>query len=570
MRSLLRYSLVAAAIGALVLLSIATLTRQIEQKAYAQNTSGAVLVISSFRENGPGGTTDEFVEIFNPSNTSVTASSLSVDPGGTGLGIGVFAGKGPTSSSAKVDLKCRIDGSVVIPGRGHYLCIGSGYSLAGLGGNITSGHPGDATIGTDGAVPGDIPDDAGLALLPFGSDIVVACTIGDAGCNGGFAASGVAVFSVLDKVGFSAYGPGAPPPGAASPAANLSGNYCEGTCLRPIGDASNIPGAFGDCAGVSTSDFPTTFGAPGLGRCYGMSGQYKIERRRTNFDAAKGQISRDTNVNADDFLFVAPNPGINVGTNVTGITGVVPVLGSAAPYGLTRLPATPAPITIGRTVFEQNPFDSTQAQLGPRNAERTYGQDPILAAGNNPLGAFVLRMAFFNRGTSTITGGVFRINDLSTLCGPQTGSVGQTSTTGTGEARNLSPTPTCGAGTGAGAFTAVLKSINTKAELVVDGGNTVRTVNGTVLEDTNAAGVTTPPGVAPLGGGIDTTLGVNTSFDEVSRGDGVRGGAGAYTALTRSPSASTPLRVSFKFGVVKSGRFILLVQPETSGATPVP
>lgn len=588
MRSLLRYSLVAAALGALVLLSIATLTRQIEQKAYAQAV-GKTLVISSFRANGPGGTSDEFVEIFNTTNSPILASGVSLDPSapsGPGFGIGVFANAGPTSASAKPSLVCQIPGTVTIPARGHYLCYGAAYSLTGLGANIGSGHPGDQLIGAGRAVVGNIPDDAGLLLAPFGSDIVVACTLGDPGCNSGFAVSGVAVWSPFDKVGFTPYGPGAPPPGRADPAANLSGNYCETNCLRPVGDGTTASGAFSDCAGNSTADFPTSTSA--LGRCYGMSGQYKIERRRTNFNATAGDISRDTDNNTDDLIFVAPSPGINTGTNVTGITGVSAVLGAAAPWGLCNpgvtgpacVPGTGpanAPRPIGKGVFSEDVFDSgglgsdpLQPLLGtnngPRNSERRYGQDPVIVpAANDPLGLFIYRRSFINNGSSTITGGVFRVDNLATLCGPQTGTNGIGSVTGTGESRNLSATPNC---QGASSFTAVLKAVNGIAETVVDFGNSTRTVQGTVLED-----VAGTPGLSPNGGGIDNTLGVNTSTAAASRGDGTRDGTGTYGSLTApatgSASART-LRVGFWFGVVKSGRFIFLVQPELSGASPAP
>ena len=91
MRSLVRYSLIALGLVALAV-TVAVFRPRLEQKAMAQiptgcdptaapsKTNNKCLVISSFRENGPNGTGDEYVEIFNASAVSVTVSSLSSDP----------------------------------------------------------------------------------------------------------------------------------------------------------------------------------------------------------------------------------------------------------------------------------------------------------------------------------------------------------------------------------------------------------------------------------------------------------------------------------------------------------
>jgi hypothetical protein len=104
--------------------------------------TGAVtspLIISEFRVRGPSGANDEFVELYNNSDTSTTVASQ------VGSGFAVAA------SDAVV--RCTIPNGTVIPGRGHYLCTNSlAYSL---GGHAT----GDATYTTD------IPDNAGIALF---------------------------------------------------------------------------------------------------------------------------------------------------------------------------------------------------------------------------------------------------------------------------------------------------------------------------------------------------------------------------------------------------------------------
>jgi hypothetical protein len=105
------------------------------------NTSAVTspLIISEFRVRGPSGANDEFVEIYNNSNTSTTVASQ------VGSGFAVAA------SDAVV--RCTIPNGTVIPGRGHFLCTNSvAYSLGGYA-------TGDATYTTD------IPDNAGIALF---------------------------------------------------------------------------------------------------------------------------------------------------------------------------------------------------------------------------------------------------------------------------------------------------------------------------------------------------------------------------------------------------------------------
>jgi hypothetical protein len=105
-------------------------------------TTGAAtspLLISEFRLRGPSGANDEFVEIYNNSNTATTVASQI----GTGFAV--------AASDAVV--RCTIPNGTVIPGRGHFLCTNTGaYSLGGYA-------TGDATYATD------IPDNAGIALF---------------------------------------------------------------------------------------------------------------------------------------------------------------------------------------------------------------------------------------------------------------------------------------------------------------------------------------------------------------------------------------------------------------------
>ncbi|HYJ86305.1 MAG TPA: hypothetical protein VEW46_09635 [Pyrinomonadaceae bacterium] len=646
MRSLVRYSLIALGLMALAI-TVAVFRPRLEQKAMAQIPTGCnpavapnktdpenpnrCLVISSFRENGPAGTGDEYVELFNASIIGVNVSDLSSDPQGTAQGIGIFASTGngcPTNigggcvgAANASTLVCQIPGSVNIPGRGYYLCVGTAYSLNNLGINGGTTHSaclvGDRTtncqlIGAGNATGNNIPDDAGLALLDIGTQIIDACDIGGFLCTTGFQYSGGVRPNaiVYDKVGFDPYQQGAPAPGYPT----FADQYCETKCLAPVGDMSVITAGQlqGTCpptvtqAGATWPVIQHSTLLNGVARCYGESGQYKIERRRaaSSFlpNPNAGDIHRDTQNNADDFILLAPNPSsFNVGVAITGNAGVTSVLGAAGPH--TRK----SPPILGQGVYTGAAFDINNAnQLGASNAERRYNLDPnILNPSNNPQGTFILRIRFVNNGNATVTGGRFRIDDISGMCGNQTGIfatgvgtgnphvapptnvAGLTAAPATQEARNLrlpifpalTPVPNCqGEGSDAGgAFTAILKAVNMNAEQVSQASDgTLFFVNGSSIEDIAVAAAAPPNGgtnLSPLGGGGDNSLVINSQLPSNAVGDGVSGGPGTF-AFTQPASGSTTsstrvLRVGFRFGVVRAGRFKVLLGREMAGPSPV-
>jgi hypothetical protein len=138
---------------------------------------------------------------------------------------------------------------------------------------------------------------------------------------------------------------------------------------------------------------------------------------------------------------------------------------------------------------------------------------------------------------------------------------------GTGNARNLSTAPSCG---GAG-FTAILKLLNSTQEIVVDSGGTGRIVLGTVMEDLSVGAPPAPGPLSPFGGGVDNTVIINSSSNSASVGDGVTGGTGLFNVVASSEAPANVMRIRFKFGVVRSGRFILLITPMARlGPTPLP
>jgi hypothetical protein len=271
-----------------------------------------------------------------------------------------------------------------------------------------------------------------------------------------------------------------------------------------------------------------------------------------------------------------------------------------------------APKIIGNALFTQNFFDICETAVipctingtGPRNAERRYSQDPnIQGTNNDPFGTFILRLRYTNNLGSATGGQRWRINDLSTLCGGQTPTTTNIATApnppgtpqlsggvGTQEARNLrgpdfstipaqTPLPSCqGEGSDAGsppAFTAILKGVNHYGEIVVDSSGTARVVWGTVLEDVYAAPNAVPATgkLAPFGGGSNATFVPNTTtvggqvFNVAPLGpspipflgDGVSGGTGSFPIVIADKQI---IRIAFKFGVVRSGRFKLFLGRE--------
>ena len=106
----------------------------------------AQLVISEFRNRGPGGANDEYVVITNNTASDHTVAAAS------GTGYGVAASDGTTRFS--------IPNGTVIPAGGSYLGVNSvGFSLAAYPAGNGTTATGDATFVTD------IPDNAGIALF---------------------------------------------------------------------------------------------------------------------------------------------------------------------------------------------------------------------------------------------------------------------------------------------------------------------------------------------------------------------------------------------------------------------
>lgn len=131
----------------LLLLALLLVVPSIVFVVKVSGQSGGSLLISEFRVRGPNGANDEFIEIYNNSDSGhVVASS-----DGSG-GYSIAASDGIT--------RCVIPNGTVIPARGHFLCANIvGYSLSSYpAGNGTTATP-DASYTTN------INDNAGIALF---------------------------------------------------------------------------------------------------------------------------------------------------------------------------------------------------------------------------------------------------------------------------------------------------------------------------------------------------------------------------------------------------------------------
>ena len=87
-----------------------------------QNNNAGTFLISELRTSGPGGAGDDYVEVYNNSDTPLTVAASDAS-----AGYGVF--KMGADCNATPVLVGTIPNGTVIPARGHYLLVGSQYSL---------------------------------------------------------------------------------------------------------------------------------------------------------------------------------------------------------------------------------------------------------------------------------------------------------------------------------------------------------------------------------------------------------------------------------------------------------
>jgi hypothetical protein len=115
----------------------------------AAGTAGTLL-ISELRTRGSAGAGDDFVELYNNTNSPLTVAASDAS-----AGYGVY--KMGTDCNAIPVLIGTVPNGTVIPARGHYLMVGSTYSLANYGG--VGAAAGNLTMSSD------IEDDHNVAVF---------------------------------------------------------------------------------------------------------------------------------------------------------------------------------------------------------------------------------------------------------------------------------------------------------------------------------------------------------------------------------------------------------------------
>jgi len=215
----------------------------------ASSQPGTVL-ISELRTSGPAGLGDDFVELYNN-----TDSPLIVAASDASAGYGVYK-MGADCNAAPV-LIATIPNGAVIPARGHYLLVGSQYSLADYGG------PGAAA--GDQALTSDIESDRNVAVFSTTNALAISSA------------------NRLDAVGFGANtggfcdllreGSTAPPVSGSTTQHSFSRDVCGkgggpggGVCpsQTPMDTNNNATDfIFADTLGTPISGVTQRLGAPG-------------------------------------------------------------------------------------------------------------------------------------------------------------------------------------------------------------------------------------------------------------------------------------------------------------------
>jgi hypothetical protein len=119
-----------------------------------QGSAAGTFLISELRTSGPAGAGDDFVEVYNNSDSPLTIAASDASSG-----YGLF--KMGADCSAPPVLIGVIPNGTVIPARGHYLFVGSAYSLSNYGGSGAAA--GNQTLSSD------IENDRNVAIFTTSS-----------------------------------------------------------------------------------------------------------------------------------------------------------------------------------------------------------------------------------------------------------------------------------------------------------------------------------------------------------------------------------------------------------------
>jgi hypothetical protein len=312
------------------------------------------LIISEFRLNGTNGANDEFIEIYNNSNSAHTVNSSD----GSASGYAVAASDGA--------VRVLIPQGTVIPARGHFLgCNSVGYSL--------TSYP----SGNNGAMATTATCDATYtANIPNGEDP------DNAGPNPPLPRRGIALFSTAN-----------------------SANFNTGTVLDAVGPTEETNALYKEGTGVrNLSHFATAHSylrrLPG--GCIGTDPD-TVDANCTNSTALRNTFEptsvhpQDTNNNRDDFIFVDTN-----GTPQSP-EGTQQRLGAPGPENST------SPI-VRQANFKIDLVFPSKCPTCPPNQQRDFTQD---TANESFFGTLEIRRKITNQTGASITRLRFRIVDIT-------------------------------------------------------------------------------------------------------------------------------------------------------------
>jgi uncharacterized repeat protein (TIGR01451 family) len=183
--------------------SLGVLSRASATGTIKATATPSIALISELRTSGPGGPGDDFVEIYNNSNAQLTVAASDAS-----AGWGVVKG---ASGCGIPQLIGTIPFGTVIPARGHYLLVGSQYSLGGYPNGtpdltLTSDIESDVNIGLFSTADlASLSSANRLDAVGFGSNIGGNCDLLREGTNLGAALGSTAQYSFVRKLttGFS-------------------------------------------------------------------------------------------------------------------------------------------------------------------------------------------------------------------------------------------------------------------------------------------------------------------------------------------------------------------------------
>jgi hypothetical protein len=315
-----------------------------------QGTTPGTFIISELRTSGPGGSGDDFVEMYNNTNSPLTVAATDAS-----AGYGLFK-MGATCNDTPV-LLATIPAGTIIPARGHYLAVGSAYSLANDGG--TNAAAGDATLISD------IGDDANVAVFTT-TDV-----------------ANLSTATRLDAVGFGTN------TDSTNAAAAVDG---PGQLVRKgvRADVLSAAGSNGVCDLLREGT--------NLPAVSGSTAQYTFFR---SMGSASNGNPKDTGDNAADFTFVD--------TQGTFIAGVTQRLGAPGPENLS------SPIRRDTSGIGLPLLDGAAASSVHPNRTRAFTSDP---ANNSTFGTLTIRRRVVNNTGGSVTRLRLRIVDMTTFPAP--------------------------------------------------------------------------------------------------------------------------------------------------------